>query len=130
MGGRSLGLTKFGSPREPRTEVETVYATQTRNRSVAETFKTALYEGRVHIPDHSLARDELLALTEYGHRVDHPSSGPTTSKDIVDALFEVTSMLTVLEHDPGELFRGVRLGARRWPHTENHPIFEAFSDVG
>ena len=93
-------------------------------------FKTALYEGRVHIPDHRLARDELLALTEYGHGVDHPSSGPTTRKDIVDALFEVTSMLTDLEHDPGELFRGVRLGARRWPHTESNPIFEAFSDVG
>jgi len=123
-------LGKFGSGREPRTEVEMVSATQTRNRAVAETFKSALYEGRVHIPEHSLARDELLALTEYGHRVDHPSSGPTTSKDIVDALFEVTSMLTVLEHDPGDLFRGLRLGARRWPHTANDPVFEALSDVG
>ena len=124
----NLGM--FASRREKKTEVEVVSATQTRNRSVAECFKLALYEGRVHIPDHSLARDELLALTEYGHRVDHPSSGPTTTKDIVDALFEVTTMLSALEHDPGELFRGVRLGARPWPHTAaDQAVFDAFSDV-
>src|SRR5207248_5641497 len=90
-------------------------ATAPHNFVVAETFKTALAAGLVHIPYHELAEGELRALEMIGGRVDHPRSGPITTSDIADCLMEVTDQL--IGDDAGALVHedlaAVRLGGRR-----------------
>lgn len=101
-------------------------ANQTRNRAIAENFKATLYEGRVHSPPHRLAQAELPFLLDDGHRIDHPTTGPCTTKDIVDALFEVTAALTELAHDPGRRLGGLGLRPKAWPrYGSEGEIFEA-----
>ena len=48
--------------------VQDVTISHARNRDLAENFKTALCEERVHQPSHSLDRDELLYLEAAGDR--------------------------------------------------------------
>lgn len=68
----------------------------------------------------------LLFLIDDGHRIDHPTTGPCTTKDIVDALFEVTAALTELAHDPGRRLGGLGLRAKAWPrYGSEGEIFEA-----
>ena len=76
------------SARRPGASVIQRDANRDLNWKRAETFKTALYEGRVHAPAHELARLELLFLEERNGRVDHPSSGPVQTNDLVDCMFE------------------------------------------
>ena len=59
-----------------------------------ELLKTALYDGRVKLPDHERAMTELVRLErdiQHG-KVDHPSNG---SKDIADAIAGVCFGLTM-----------------------------------
>jgi hypothetical protein len=66
-------------------------ATQPLNWTVAEVTKTACGLGYVHAPDYPLLSQEMKFLQKtmspgalYG-RVDHPTSGPVTTKDVWDA---------------------------------------------
>jgi hypothetical protein len=71
-----------------RTQIDRKTNTRAENWQIAETFKSHLIEERVHAPFHQRALDELLNLEDRGGRVDHPTSGPVTSKDCADAIFE------------------------------------------
>lgn len=93
--------------------IHVVNPSHTHNRQVAEQLKATLYEGRIRSPLHQLAHDELLFLTDDGYRVDHPTTGPCTTKDIADALMEVVSALNEMEFDPGYRLRSTQLGGRR-----------------
>lgn len=77
-------------------------ATLERNWFRAETFKTALNHGLVHVPsdtdDCELASDELkfLQVSKSGGRhprVDKQSIGPVQTKDIADCIMECTEAL-------------------------------------
>jgi len=68
----------------------TVYertATASTNWRTAETFKAALSLGLLHAPYYELAELECLFLRKLaGDKVDHPSTGPCTTKDVYDAM--------------------------------------------
>lgn len=77
-------IINSGLPR--RTQVWERTATNKENWAVAETFKTSLNLGWIHLPSHELLRLEMLFLQDKGNRVDHPSSGPVQSKDVWDTV--------------------------------------------
>jgi hypothetical protein len=57
------------------------------NWATAETMKVAMSLDRVHMPYLELAEMELKFLRKLpGDKVDHPSSGPVTTKDVYDAI--------------------------------------------
>ncbi len=69
-------------------------ATRKSNWTLAETFKASINLGLVHAPEHELAKQEMMFLLEtVPGRVDHPDSGPVTSKDIFDAMSHVVYRL-------------------------------------
>jgi hypothetical protein len=70
--------------------ISIVYATPGLIRDQYELFKQALLLRRVHIPEHILARLEMLFVRRAGDRIDHQTRGPVTSKDILDAIVSVT----------------------------------------
>jgi hypothetical protein len=84
--------------RPVRTDVFVRPETHATNWEDFELFKKMLLMRRLHAPQHSLARDELLFLRRRGDRVDHQSTGPVQSKDIVDAMVAVTAR--ILGPDP------------------------------
>jgi hypothetical protein len=74
-------------------------ATQPLNWTVAEVTKTACGLGYVHCPDYPLLANEMKFLQKnmtpgamYG-RVDHPTSGPVTTKDVWDCVSNVVYSL-------------------------------------
>lgn len=67
-----------------------------------ETLKLLLAQGRIHIPFHPLLRDELRALERRGDRFGHPTTGPTRTDDMVDAL---TYVVAALIKRPSRTFR-------------------------
>ncbi len=67
-------------------------ATRELNWQRAEVFKTAVNLGLVHAPPYELAANELKFLQDKGNKVvDHPTSGPVTSKDTADCMMEVVN---------------------------------------
>ena len=64
-------------------------ATATLNWQTYETFKTALGLGLVHAPFYHHANMELTFLQEKNGRVDHPTSGPVSTKDVADCMATV-----------------------------------------
>lgn len=69
-------------------------ATRSSNWQVAETFKASINLGLVHAPMHELAMMEMKFLLEtVPGRVDHPNTGPVTSKDVWDAMSHVVYRL-------------------------------------
>lgn len=69
-------------------------ATRKSNWTLAETFKASINLGLVHAPEYELAKLEMMFLLEsVPGRVDHPDSGPVTSKDIFDAMSHVVYRL-------------------------------------
>lgn len=79
-----------GRPRL-RTNVFDHKPSQPKNWRVAEVFKAAAMAGLVHIPaELTDALEELAHLQVIGQRVDHPTTGPVTSKDIADAVMWAT----------------------------------------
>lgn len=67
--------------------------TAARNWNDAERFKTLMGEGRIHAHPHELAKHELLFLQVQGTTVDHPRTGPVTTSDITDAMFNAVAHL-------------------------------------
>lgn len=64
-------------------------ATATRNFEMAEIFKAAAGMGRIHLPDHPLARLELEYLQIDGKRIHAPTMGPVQTDDLADAIINV-----------------------------------------
>jgi hypothetical protein len=79
------------------TRIYEVTATKKLNWDRAETFKTALNLGFVHIPpdcpDSEYASQELKFLQEKNGKVDKQSIGPVQTKDIADCIMECTYKL-------------------------------------
>ncbi len=71
-----------------RVSIEERDATAKLNWVTAETTKMALYLGKVHAPYHELAELEFKFLQKNPHadKVDHPDTGPVTTKDVYDAM--------------------------------------------
>lgn len=75
-----------------------------------ETFKTAIGHGIA--PAHPLARDELGALQVVNGKVTCPTTGPTRTKDIVDAMVNVVfTLIGNNAHDIFERLARLPLGA-------------------
>lgn len=73
-----------------RTNIFERTATAPFNWRAAETFKTAVMLGIVHIPPAlTEALAELEHLTVTGQRIDHPTRGPVQTKDIADSIINV-----------------------------------------
>ena len=69
-------------------------ATASVNWRMAETFKSAINMGLVHMPYHELLELELRFLTlKTANRVDHPTSGPVKTKDVADSAINVVYTL-------------------------------------
>lgn len=69
-------------------------ATAPINWRTAETFKTALSLDLIHMPYYELAELECLFLRKLpGDKVDHPETGPCTTKDVYDAISIVVHQL-------------------------------------
>lgn len=89
-------------------------ATHALNWATAETFKIALALGRVRAPYYELAELECKFLQKLpGDKVDHPTTGPCTTKDVYDVLSIVTYKLIGREIAAayGEDFAALRVGA-------------------
>lgn len=82
-----------------------VSANATEKAARYETLKLLLAQGRIHIPFHPLLRDELRALERRGDRFGHPTTGPTRTDDMVDAL---THDAAALMKRPTRTFRSGR----------------------
>lgn len=81
---RTAGLPK-------RVQVDEQTATAALNWKMAECFKTALGMNLIHAPRYDLYELECKFLMQTKvMKVDHPSSGPVQSKDVVDAVMNVT----------------------------------------
>jgi hypothetical protein len=70
-------------------------ATAPLNWATAETFKLALSLDRIHAPYLEIAEMELKFLRKPSglNKVDHPDSGPCTTKDVYDAMSIVVHKL-------------------------------------
>lgn len=85
----------------PTVSVTVENFTATSNRDRMERFETALNLGWVHSPRDdffddqgtSLLEMEMLFLQDDGKKIDHPSFGPVTSKDLFDCVNVVTDHL-------------------------------------
>lgn len=110
-------LREFAQERGLRVHIGEFSPGRSQSRQIAELFKEALYDGRIHSPAHQLALDELLFLQDLGHRIEAPTTGPVITDDVVDAMFSVIAGLTELEYDPGRLFSRVGLHAMGGPIT-------------
>jgi len=64
-------------------------ATGPVNFQMAEVFKAAAGERRIHIPDHALARLELEYIQIDGKKVHAPTTGPVRTDDVAVALFNL-----------------------------------------
>ncbi len=100
-----------------QTTIEKHAATAPLNWAMAETFKTALGMGLIHAPYHDLADLELRFLQKTREqRVDKPSTGPIQTKDVADAMFNVTyhligeQMGMILGGDMSGFIRGAAQG--------------------
>jgi hypothetical protein len=84
------------------------------NWMTAETMKVALSLDRVHMPYFELAELELKFLTKLPNsdKVDHPSSGPVTTKDVYDAISIVVQKAIgrQIASAYGEQFSALRVG--------------------
>jgi len=87
-------------PMPKRVNVWERTATAGRNWEVAETFKTALGMGLIHAPPTSSSPSVELLSNELKflqlvtpNKVDHPTSGPVTTKDIADCVMILTHAL-------------------------------------
>lgn len=84
-----------------RTSINEVTFSHTRNKRVAEQFKTALNLGWVHAyrddffddGEGSLLEMELKFLTEKNGKIEKQNIGPVTTKDLADCVMEVTVSL-------------------------------------
>lgn len=119
-------------------------ATAKLNWATAETFKIALALDRVHMPYHELADLELKFLRKLaGDKVDHPDSGPVTTKDVYDAISIVVhkliggqiaaaygeqfSALQVVTAVPGQAAMS-RPGEATGAPMSDHAVQQMFSD--
>jgi hypothetical protein len=65
-------------------------ATAKLNWAMAECFKTALYLGLIHAPWYDQAEKELMFLQDKGGKVEAPTVGAVQTKDVYDAMANVT----------------------------------------
>ena len=86
-------------------------ADRNHNWRAAETFKQLAAQGRIHAPYLQLARDELAYLQERHDKVFAPSSGPTQTKDLFDAMINVVHTLTTNDNGKFHELANVALGA-------------------
>jgi hypothetical protein len=109
-----------------RTQIDRKANTRAENWQIAETFKSHLIEERVHAPFHQRALDELLNLEDRGGRVDHPNSGPVTSKDCADTIFECVFWLA----DPSNnVFAALAETSVRGMYAGGFPVGAAGGEV-
>lgn len=87
-------LQKRANKNYKRTVVSERQATAPLNWRTAETFKVALSMNLIHAPYYELAELECLFLRKLaGDKVDHPDTGPVTTKDVYDAMSIVVHKL-------------------------------------
>jgi len=110
-------LKEYAQGRGMHTHIGEFSPNRQKAREIAETTKVALYERRIHAPDYPLLVDELLYLQDLGDRVDHPSTGPVITNDLVTCLFAVVAAITEATQDPGARFSSLTLRSMRWPIT-------------
>lgn len=82
------------------------------NWAAAETMKVALSLNRVHMPYNELAELEMKFLRKLpGDKVDHPDSGPVTTKDVYDTISIVIHKLLGAQISAiyGEQFMALRM---------------------
>jgi hypothetical protein len=72
-----------------RVEVFEITATVKHNFERAENFKIGLNQGWIHAPRYEQAQKELRFLQLKNGKVEKQDSGPVTTKDVADCLFEV-----------------------------------------
>lgn len=108
-------------------------ATASVNWRTAETFKTALSLGLIHSPYYELAELECMFLRKLpGDKVDHPATGPCTTKDVYDAMSICVQKLIGNEISAflGAEFMSLELvGAMPGPGGDQR-IAQAFSEFG
>lgn len=68
-------------------------STEAHNLRANELFKTASNAGLIHAPHHPLAELELEFVRRQGDKVVAPTTGPVRTKDMVDAMANVTYTL-------------------------------------
>ena len=76
-----------------RTIVRQELATQASNKRRYDVLKESLYQGKIQSYYHNQLDLELKHLINKRGRIDHPPSGPVTTKDCADALSEVVRRL-------------------------------------
>lgn len=106
------------------------------NWRVAEVFKTALGMGIVHAPAYPLAQLELEYLQRTNNRIHPPSTGEVRTKDVADAIMQVTYAV-IADGDP-ELFEALGGlspsgsqpgGIPPRPLSRDEEVFQSFSNV-
>jgi hypothetical protein len=118
-----------GLPR--RTQVYERTATASLNWQTYEVFKSALNMGLVHIPEHELAKLELMFLIDKGNRVEHPTTGTVQTKDVADCLAIVThhflcdQMLALKALSAGSLRGGLAGGTRASDRSVETSVMDA-----
>lgn len=86
--------------------------TASTNWAAAETMKVALSLNRVHMPYNELAEMEMKFLRKLpGDKVDHPDTGPVTTKDVYDTISIVIHKLLGAQISAiyGEQFMALRM---------------------
>lgn len=113
-----------------RTHVHLRTETHKNNWDAAEAFKSALGQGLIRAPRHTLAESEMRSLQLKGlQRVGPPSSGPTTTCDIADSMIAVHATATnqAKASDIAAQFSAVRpsfgmqVPGRQRPYRPGHP---------
>lgn len=104
-------------------------ATASSNWNAYEVLKTSLAMGHVHLPGHNLARLELDHLQCRDRKVSAPTGGPVQTKDIADAIAQVTYRL-MNEYLIPSLSDVAPLAYQGTNGRERSPYADAFSKVG
>jgi hypothetical protein len=97
------------------------------NWQAYETFKTAIGHGIIHAPGYTLARQELEALQLVNGKIQTLTTGPTRTKDVVDAMVNTT--WTLIGDDASAIFeRLARLPLRATDANLAAPVLERYDD--
>jgi len=134
----SMGMMqRLGSANRQHVKVAQVWertATASLNWQTAEVFKMALGMNRIHSPYYDLLELECLFLRKLaGDKIDHPDSGPCTTKDVYDAVSACVHQLLGAEISAayGADFSALRMGvAMPGILTPDHLLGQSLSNRG
>ena len=112
------------------TQIRSVDTTHDNKFERYELLKTLANQGLVHAPPHDLAEDETRFLKISGTTIGHPTTGPVTTDDCIDAISHLVTQLAGANPSAHQQLSDLRLHASPFPRNPAAHLFEEISRTG